>query len=166
MRCILTDTFFAYRYNTLGMDASLRYLLVKSKLRSSIVEDNVQKTSFSCSSMKHFVEIKLQHAALTKHEIHYVLTHPSLRAGWIGYKGTTKFAHLQILCRKSSRILKSFKGKFCLRTRRSAYYQEIRNSGYARRNTVEYGRISYSTYKEGVGIVRLLCVYCPSIVRE
>ena len=27
---------FAYRYNTLGMDASLRYLLMDSKLRSLI----------------------------------------------------------------------------------------------------------------------------------
>ena len=113
---------FAYRYNTLGMDASLRYLLVKSKLRSSIVEDNVQKTSFSCFSMKHFAEIKLQHAALAKHEIHYVLTHPSLRAGWIGCKGTTKFAHLQILSEKVLWVWKVLRGKFCLRTRRSAYY--------------------------------------------
>ena len=37
---------FAYGYNTPSMDASLRYLLMESKLRSSIVEDSVMKTSF------------------------------------------------------------------------------------------------------------------------
>ncbi len=30
------DTLIAYVYNTPGMDASLRYLLMESKLRSSI----------------------------------------------------------------------------------------------------------------------------------
>ena len=43
------DTIVAYGYNTPSMDASLRYLLVKSKLRSSTVEDSVQKTSFPYS---------------------------------------------------------------------------------------------------------------------
>ena len=43
----LQGTPMAYRYNTPNVDASLRYLLLGSKLRSLIVEDNVQKTSFS-----------------------------------------------------------------------------------------------------------------------
>ena len=40
------DTLVAYGNNTPSMDASLRYLLVISKLRSSTIEDNVLKTSF------------------------------------------------------------------------------------------------------------------------
>ena len=34
----------------------------------------------------------------------------------IGYKGTTKFADVQILSGKSFKSLKSLKGKFCLGT--------------------------------------------------
>ena len=36
----------AYGYNTPNVDASLRYLLVKSSCEVESVEDNVQKTSF------------------------------------------------------------------------------------------------------------------------
>ena len=72
------DTLIAYGYNTPGMDASLRYLPIESKLRSSIVEDNVQKTSFFLllgeTRCKHEVAVS---DALSKHGIQYVLTHPS-----------------------------------------------------------------------------------------
>ena len=48
----LQGTPMAYRYNTPNVDASLRYLLVKSSCEVESVEDNVQKTSFSCSSVR------------------------------------------------------------------------------------------------------------------
>ena len=53
-----------------------------SKLRSLIVEDNVQKTSFSCSSVRLVADTKSTVSdALSEHGIQYVLTHPSLMAG-------------------------------------------------------------------------------------
>ena len=54
---------FAYRYNTPGMDASLRYLLVNQSCEVWRVEDNVQKTSFSCFLMKYFAATNLQNVA-------------------------------------------------------------------------------------------------------
>ena len=54
----------------------------KSKLRSSIVEDNVQKTSFSYSSVRLGVGARTTVSdALSEHGIQYVLTHPTLGTG-------------------------------------------------------------------------------------
>ena len=47
-----------------------------------MVEDNVQKTSFSCSSVRLGASTKFAMSdALSEHGIQYVLTHPSLRTG-------------------------------------------------------------------------------------
>ena len=63
----------------------------KSKLRSLIVEDNVQKTSFSCSSVRLGVGARSTMSdALSEHEIQYVLTHPSL-AGWLNRCEVTNY---------------------------------------------------------------------------
>ena len=86
----LQGTPMAYRYNTPNVDASLRYLLLGSKLRSLIVEDNVQKTSFSCSSVRLGVGTRSTvSGALSEHGIQYVLTHPSL-AGWLNRDKSNK----------------------------------------------------------------------------
>ena len=70
----------AYGYNTPSMDASLRYLLVKSSCEVESVEDNVQKTSFSCSSVRLVASTKFAvNDVRSEHGIQYVLTHPSLR---------------------------------------------------------------------------------------
>ena len=73
---------FAYRYNTLGMDASLRYLLVKSKLRSSIVEDNVQKTSFSLASIMWFLQQKAVENYMCRARNPLCLD-PPIQQGWL-----------------------------------------------------------------------------------
>ena len=76
----LQGTLMAYRYNTPNVDASLRYLLVKSSCEVESVEDNVQKTSFSCSSVRLGVGARSTvSGAQSEHGIQYVLTHPSLR---------------------------------------------------------------------------------------
>ena len=86
----LQGTSMAYRYNTPNVDASLRYLLLGSKLRSLIVEDNVQKTSFSCSSVRLGASTKFAvSGALSEHGIQYVLTHPSL-ASWLNRNKSSK----------------------------------------------------------------------------
>ena len=79
----------AYGYNTPNVDASLRYLLVKSSCEVESVEDNVQKTSFSCSSLRLGASTKLAVSdAHSEHEIQNVLTHPSL-AGWLNRDKST-----------------------------------------------------------------------------
>ena len=72
---------FAYRYNTPWHGRFVAVSSGKSKLRSSIVEDNVQKTSFFLLLNETFCRNKFTKCCILKHEIHYVLTHPSLRAG-------------------------------------------------------------------------------------
>ena len=73
---------FAYRYNTPWHG---RFVARSSDgFKVAKFDDSkitFRKRPFSCFSMKHFVETNLQHATLAKHEIHYVLTHPSLWAG-------------------------------------------------------------------------------------
>ncbi len=72
----------AYGYNTPNVDASLRYLLVKSSCEVESVEDNVQKTSFSCSSVRLGVGARSTMSdALSEHGIQNVLTHPTLGTG-------------------------------------------------------------------------------------
>ena len=56
----------AYGYNTPNVDASLRYLLVKSSCEVESVEDNVQKTSFSCSSVGLGIGIKPKVSGIRK----------------------------------------------------------------------------------------------------
>ena len=55
-----------------------------------MVEDNVQKTSFSCSSVRLGASAKLAVSdALSEHEIQYVLTHPSLTS-WLNRNKSSK----------------------------------------------------------------------------